>query len=439
MIYLKNIIRYLIFLFQERNTQINMDPQKNDILIGIIGLGAMGKGLVYQTLITDGIRTAAVCDTDTDKACAILEEFDIEYMIAGSAETAEDIARQGSVAVLADGVSLAEMDSLDAVIEATGTIIEGGEYCVAALNTKKHLILMNSEVDLIFGPYLVKLARQNNVICTSCDGDQYGVIKHLADDVTSWGFELVMAGNMKGFLDRDANPTSIIPEADKRNLDYKACASYTDGTKLNIEMAITANALGLETRVPGMYGPVCGDIDDVQKVFDFGVLRENGKPFVDYVLGAAPGGGVFAIGYCENSYQREMLKYYKMGDGPFYTFYRPYHLCHIEAMQTVFDAVRGNKAVLQPDFGFVTNVYAYAKHDLDAGCMLDGIGGYSCYGIIENCADQDGVPGIPICLADRVHMKKSVKKGEKIYLSDVDFDAGRSDFRLYSLSGGTLL
>jgi predicted homoserine dehydrogenase-like protein len=134
-----------------------------------------------------------------------------------------------------------------------------------------------------------------------------------------------------------------------------------------------------------------------------------------------------------------MLKYYKMGEGPYYTFYRPYHLCHIEAMQTIFDAVHGNKAVLTPDYGFVTNVYAYAKKDLAEGDALDGIGGYACYGIIENSADQKDMPGIPICLADRVHMKKSVKKGGKIYLSDVDYDADRLDFRLYSLSGGSLL
>jgi predicted homoserine dehydrogenase-like protein len=416
-----------------------MDPLKNDILIGIIGLGAMGKGLVYQTLITEGIKTAAVCDSDVGKACKILEEFNIEYIVADSGMNAEEIAAQGKTAVIAEGVKLTRMKGLDAVIEATGTIIEGGEYCAAALNAHKHLILMNSEVDLIFGPYFAKLAQQNGVICTSCDGDQYGVLKHLADDVASWGFELVMAGNMKGFLDRNANPTSIIPEADKRNLDYKACASYTDGTKLNIEMAITANALGLKTRVPGMYGPVCDDIDNVQQVFDFASLKQSGAPFVDYVLGAAPGGGIFVIGYCENPYQREMLKYYKMGNGPFYTFYRPYHLCHIEAMQTVFDAVQKNKALLQPDSGFMTNVYAYAKKDLASGDTLDGIGGYSCYGMIENCEDQNDAPGIPICLADRVSIKKSVKKGEKIYLSDVDYDKNRLDFRLFSLSGGLLL
>ena len=229
-----------------------------------------------------------------------------------------------------------------------------------------------------------------------------------------WGFELVMAGNMKGFLDRYANPTSIIFEADKRKLDYKACASYTDGTKMNIEMALISNALGLVTKVPGMLGPACHDIEDVPDVLDLETLWMDQKPFVDYILGAKPGPGVFAIGYCNDPYQRDMLKYYKMGDGPFYTFYRPYHLCHIEAMSAIMDAVLKNKILLRPEYGFVTNVYAYAKKDLKKGDELDGIGGFTCYGLIENCIDQGDSPGIPICLADQVFLKKDIKKDEKI-------------------------
>ena len=114
---------------------------------------------------------------------------------------------------------------------------------------------MNSEIDLIFGPSFSRVAKKNGVIYTSCDGDQYGVLKHVIVEIQSWGFELVMAGNIKGFLDRYANPTTIIPEADKRNLDYKMCTAYTDGTKLNIEMALIANAFNLQTTVPGMHDP----------------------------------------------------------------------------------------------------------------------------------------------------------------------------------------
>lgn len=408
--------------------------QDSAVSVGIIGLGSMGKGVLYQSLITRGIRTAAVCDSDTDKAERILREFGLGYQITNDPEECARLSWNGQVAVYENGEALACASGIDAVVEATGTIIPGGRYSVKTIQSKKHLILMNSEVDLIFGAYLSRLAEENGVVSTSCDGDQYGVLKHLIDDITDWGFELVMAGNIKGFLDRSANPTSIIPEADKRNLDYRACASYTDGTKLNIEMSLIANALGLVTKTPGMHGPRCDHIDHVGKVFDFSSLWSEGKAMVDYVLGADPGGGVYAIGYCEHPYQRDMLRYYKMGDGPFYTFYRPYHLCHIESMRTITDAVLKGKSLLFPKHGFVTNVYAYAKKDLKKGDALDGIGGYQCYGLIENSSEQGISPGLPICLADEVTLNRDVTKGEKILFSDVDCDPSRFDFRLYELS-----
>lgn len=405
-----------------------------EIKIGIIGLGAMGKGLLYQSIITENIRTVAVCDSDLEKACDVLKDFNLEYIIVDDSKNIAQSNTEGKIAVFRDGEMLAAINEIEAVIEATGTIIPAAKYSLKALNAGKHLILMNSEIDLIFGPYLSRLADQHNVVCTSCDGDQYGALKHIIDDLKFWGFELVMAGNIKGFLDRYANPTSIIPEADKRNLDYKACASYTDGTKLNIEMALISNALGLKTKIPGMYGPVCKDISDVSEVFNFKKLWSDRKPFIDYILGANPGGGVFAIGYCNNPYQRDMLKYYKMGNGPFYTFYRPYHLCHIEAMSVIFDAVLKNKNFLQPEFGLVTNVYAYAKKDLKKGDELDGIGGYNCYGLVENCNDQGDLSGIPICLADQVFLKRDIKKDQKIFLNDVLFDFDRLDFKLFALA-----
>ncbi|MHB1314698.1 MAG: homoserine dehydrogenase [Christensenellales bacterium] len=413
---------------------MSLNSGEREIRIGIIGLGVMGKGLLYQSMITDGIKTVAVCDINVEKACKILREFHMDYIIVDDCHSPDQIIAEGKTAVFKDGEMLSAADGMDAVLEATGTIIPGGRHAVKVLTSQKHLILMNSEVDLIFGPYLSRLADQHQVVCTSCDGDQYGVLKHLIDDIEIWGFKLVMAGNMKGFLDRYANPTSIIPEADKRKLDYRACTSYTDGTKLNIEMSLISNALGLVTKVPGMYGPACKDIDDVPDFFDFETLWQERKPFVDYVLGAKPGGGIFAIGYCNDPFQRDMLKYYKMGNGPFYTFYRPYHLCHIEAMSSIMDAVTKEKTLLRPKSGFVTNVYAYAKKDLKKGDELDGIGGYTCYGLIENCSMQGISPGIPICLADQVFLKKDKKKDEKIFLNDVLFDPGRLDFKLFALA-----
>lgn len=406
--------------------------QKPEMKIGIIGIGAMGKGLVYQSRLTPGLDCVAIADIQIDRCIAVLEWLGLDYGIAEDQWQLEQIIGQGKIGVCADGELIARCELINAIIEASSSIIPAAQFCLAAIDSGKDIILMNSEIDLIFGPYLAAQAEEHNLIYTSCDGDQYGVIKHLIDDLRLWGFELVMAGNIKGFLNRYANPTTIIAEAEKRNLDCKMCTSYTDGTKLSIEMAILANAYGLKTLVPGMKGPKATNVQDVFNSLDFAALYQKDQPFVDYILGAEPGGGVFAIGFCEEPYQQEMLAYYKMGPGPYYLFYRPYHLCHIEAMSSVINAVQDRKSLLKPDYGLRTNVFAYAKRDLFKGETLDGIGGYTCYGMIENRNDNIDKPGLPICLADDVKLKRNIPKDGKILMSDIICNQKRIDFNLYN-------
>lgn len=389
------------------------------ITLAIIGMGAMGKGLLYQVGVTPGFRCNAISDIDIDKAIAVAQWLKREYRVVDSVAAAMDAMRSGLLAIAADGHIVADCDEIDVLIESTSTIMEAGKFCAHAIDRGKHVIMMNAEADLAFGPYLMQKAKDNGVVYSSCDGDQPGIIKHLYDKMLLWGFEPVMAGNIKGFLDRYSDPVKIIPEADKRKLDYTMATAYTDGTKLNIEMALVANALNMETKVPGMYGPPAKDVREVFKLFDFAKLWADRVPFVDYLLGAEPGGGVFTVGYCENEYQQFMMNYYKMGDGPFYLFYRPYHLCHVEALEWVAKAYLYKEALLKPDYGFKTNVIAYAKKDLKVGELLDGLGGFTCYGLIENSKDAL-VPGLPVCFADNISLKVSIKKDQRINLSDVD-------------------
>ena len=157
-----------------------------------------------------------------------------------------------------------------------------------------------------------------------------------------------MAGNIQGFLDRYTDPVKIAPEADLRGLDHRMCAAYTDGSKLGIEMALVANACGLRVMTPGTRRKPCVDaVEDVLALFDFDAIAADAPAVVDYVLGARPHGGVFVVGRCDDAYQRSMLKYYKMGSGPFYLFYRPYHLCHIEAIRCIAEAFLDGQDCLQ--------------------------------------------------------------------------------------------
>lgn len=401
------------------------------IRVGIIGVGSMGRGLVRQVSLTPGIECLAVADLNISQAIERLRAIGHPCREASSLVDAGRALQEGELPVFANGLQICEMPEIDVVIEATSAVLDGGRYAIAALEHQKHLVLMNSEVDLIFGPALARVAANRGVICTSCDGDQHGVIKRLLDEITLWGFQPVLAGNIKGFLDRSANPTTIVSEADKRNLDYQMCTSYTDGTKLSIEMALVANAYGLRTAVPGMLGPRARTVTEVLDLFDFASIWTDESALVDYVLGAQPGGGVFVVGASDDPYQRNMLEYYKMGNGPFYLFYRPYHLCHVEAMKSVAEAVLDRTPLLQPTYGFRTNVIAYAKTNLRAGDSCDGIGGYTCYGMIENTGQDGTTDGLPVCLAKDVVLARNVARGARITIADIEMPGDRADFKLY--------
>jgi predicted homoserine dehydrogenase-like protein len=396
-------------------------PQK--IRVGVIGVGSIGKGIAYQASATPGMDCVAIADIRLQRAIAWAARLGREPVVAQSLAALQDAIRSGRLGVCADGNLIAQCDLVDVQVDASSSIAGGLQFAQQAIRHRKHVVMMNSEADLIFGPYLLAQARKSGVVYTSADGDQHTVLKRLMNDTELWGFKTVLAGNMKGFLDRYSNPTTIVPEADKRFMDYKMCTSYTDGTKLSIEMALTANCIGGRTAVPGMLGPRVDDVYAVFRHFDFTALWDGETPLVDYVLGARPPGGVFVVGFNDHPHQIETLGWYpcRLGPGPFYVFHRPFHLGHIEAMVSIAEAFLDRRAALEPTAGFATNVYAYAKKDLRPGDTLDGVGGYAAYGLIENCADNQSHAGLPICLAEDIPVHRAIRKDEKIRLDDVSF------------------
>ena len=399
-------------------------------------MGNIGRGIVYQAGATPGIECVAISDIILERTTSWAARLGREYMIVENLADMNDAIQKGRLAVCFDGNLVAKCELMDVLVESSNSISEGARFALTAISNKKHVVMMNAEADLIFGPYLLAQAKREGVVYTSADGDQHTVLKRLINQIELWGFQTVLAGNMKGFLDRYSNPTTIIPEADKRFMDYKMCTSYTDGTKLNIEMALIANSIGGRTEVPGMLGPQIKDIYDVFQHFNFHTLWDGNTPLVDYVLGAYPPGGVFVVGFNDHPHQMETLSWYpcRIGPGPFYIFHRPYHLGHIEVMACVVEAFLDGWAVLQPTYGFRTNVYAYAKKDLIQGDDLDGIGGAAAYGLIENCADNRFNPGLPICLAEDVKLRRKIPKDEKILLEDVIYDPDDPVFKTYQLA-----
>lgn len=407
--------------------------RESDIRLAVVGIGSIGSVWFHQAHITPGMRPAAIADTSRARAEEMAQRVGLEYEIVDGVAELEDAIGRGVLAVTDDSQLLASTERIDAFLEATNAMVGAARHCETALEHGQHVVMMNFEADLMFGPYLAERARNLDLVYTAADGDQPTAIKRIVDDIRLWGFEVAVAGNVKGFHDLYTNPTIIAPEADKRGLDHKMCSSYADGSKLCVEMAVVANALGMSTAVPGMHGPRLGHVMELFDHLDVETLwRENG-PTVDYVLGAEPKGGVFVVGYTESEIHQHTLAWYPpdMGPGPFYMFYRPYHLGGIEAMNCVAEAVLDGSARLRPDHGMRTNVFAYAKKDLRAGDVVDGIGGYAAYGLIENLADNADRPGLPICLADDLRLRRDIGRDERIRLEDVEYDPESPGFALY--------
>ncbi len=390
--------------------------------VALVGAGAMGIGIAWQVGRTPGMRLVSITDLDLDHARQAADAHGGPSAVVGPGDA---LPPRGTTLLTRSPFFLLDRPELgiDVLVEATNTNGFAGEVCLRAIEHGIDVVLMNAEVDLTLGPLLGHEAAARGVVVTSDAGDQHGVLMRMIDEIEMWAFRVVMAGNIKGFLDRYATAESIAEEARIRNLNPVQCCAYTDGTKLNVEMALVANAAGLVPWVPGMEGPRAARVEDVFQRFDFDKYGTTGV--VDYILGAEPGGGVFVVGHCDDPLQRQYLRYYKLGDGPYYLFYRPYHLCHLETTRAIALAALYRKPVMRPIHGRVADVYAYAKRDVAAGEAVEhAIGGDHAYGLIQRCDVADAAGMLPIALleaeGDRwARFARSVARDAPIRYDDV--------------------
>lgn len=362
--------------------------------IAVVGTGAMGRGIVQVVQRSDDMEIVAVADINPQ-----------------AIENVKRYLPKNTLTTTTPSEVLKKKP--DVLVEASPSITEAAFLIRSAISQGINIVLMNGEVDQVFGRLLAKEADANGVILTSDAGDQHGVLVRKIEEVRSMGLEVVMAGNNKGFLNKYANPAMLIEEAAKRRLSPIQCTAYTDGTKLSIEMAIVANATGFGLLQTGMLGPRTEYVNDALKTFDLDKARKLGG-VVDYVLGAKPGASVFVIGYSDDPEDKFFLDYYKMGEGPYYLFLRPYHLCHFETPYAIQRIVKYKEPVLVQKKRFL-EVGTHAKTNLKKGTVLDGIGGYHLYGILEKPSS------LPIGLSKNTILKREKKQDEPIEWDDVEF------------------
>jgi len=399
--------------------------QGNPIRVAMVGAGYMGRGIALQILTAvTGMRLAAVSNRTLSEAERAYRQAGVESVKAVETvgQLEEAVARE-EYAITDDAMLLCQAGGIDAVIEVTGTIEFGAQVALKAIEYGKHVVLMNAELDATLGPILKVYADRAGVVITNSDGDQPGVIMNLYRFVKAIGCKPVLAGNIKGLHDPYRTPETQKGYAAKYHQKPQMVTSFADGTKISMEMAVVANGTGLRAGQRGMYGPHCEHISDALTLFPMEQLLNSG--LVDYVVGAEPAPGVFILGHNEHPLQQRYMRYYKMGDGPLYVFYTPYHLCHLEAPLTVARAVLFQDAALTPLAGPVCDVIAAAKRDLEAGEELDGIGGFTCYGLLENSDVCQAENLLPMGLAEGCRLRRDIPRDQAITYDDVEVPQGR--------------
>ncbi len=399
----------------------------NPIKVGMVGAGFMGRGIANQIVNSvPGMELVAISNRKIDAAKQAYSEAGIENIqVVATVSELEDAIANGKYAVTEDAKLLCRAEGIDALIEVTGAVEFGAHIVMEAIAHCKHVIMMNAELDGTIGPILKVYADKAGVILSACDGDQPGVQMNLYRFVKSIGLTPLLCGNIKGLQDPYRNPTTQEGFAKRWGQKPHMVASFADGTKISFEQAIVANATGMKVAKRGMLGyDFNGHVDEMTQIYDVEQLKELGG-IVDYVVGAKPGPGVYVFATHDDPKQRHYLNLYKLGEGPLYSFYTPYHLCHFEVPLSVARAVLFGDAVMSPLAGPLVDVITTAKIDLKAGETLDGIGYYMTYGQCENSDIVQQQNLLPIGLAEGCRLKRDISKDQVLTYADVELPEGR--------------
>lgn len=397
------------------------------VQVGMIGAGAMGRGIARQLVnVFPGLRLAVIANRTVANAERAFREAGLQDIAPVTSAAALDEAIGRGVPVVTDDPELlCDADGVDILIEVTGTIEAAARVVSRAIERGKDVVLMNAELDGTVGPILKAKADDAGVLLSACDGDQPGVEMNLFRFVKGIGLRPLVIGNIKGLQDRFRNPTTQAGFAERWGLGVMMVTSFADGTKVSYEQAIVANATGFRAPKRGLFGwDHTGHVDDLTTRYDLSQLEELGG-IVDYVVGAQPAPGIYVIATHDDPVERKMLALYKKGDGPLYSFYTPQHLCHFEVPTSIARVALLRDVVLAPMGAPVVEVVATAKRELAPGETIDGIGGYATYGQCENADVVLEQRLLPMGVAEGCTVRSGVAVDQVLTYDDVDLPPDR--------------
>ncbi|MBM3708175.1 MAG: NAD(P)-dependent oxidoreductase [Actinobacteria bacterium] len=423
------------------------------IKTAVVGLGQMGLSLISHLNSIKGFKVTAAADKNTEKLneiSVVLEldkgenfyffecndiskilKTDIEDVYRGiyldkitDAERLDREIEKGRIVFTNDFRILPFLKNVDIIVDATGYPEVGAAVSLSALCGNKHVVTLNVEADVTVGPMLKEIANDRNLVYTLSAGDEPAALKELYDFADALGFNIICAGKGKNNpLDIYANPTTLAEYSESKGSSPRMMTSFVDGTKSMIEMACLSNATGLIPDCRGMHG-ARANIKDLISVFslvkDGGILEKEGV--IDFVIGdLAP--GVFLVYSTKNTMVRKVLRYLVLGEGPNYLLYRPYHLTSVETPLSIARAYFERQPWMVSRGGLISEIITVAKKDLIAGDVIDGIGGYTVYGLIDLYETAKKQNLLPIGLSKGCILKVDKKRGETISNKDVKFGA----------------
>lgn len=397
--------------------------QGRDTRIALVGAGQMGRGFGNQLGHMAGISLSVVIDVDQARISTVYADLGIKDVVISDDL---EVLTQAILAGKHTGTGNSELTSqlpVDVVVEATGVPDIGARITHSCLLAKKHVAVLNVEMDVTIGPLLHHIAKENGVVYAVCHGDEPVEAKVLVDYARDLNFEIVVAGKGKNNpFEPLSNPDTVKAVAATKKMNPKMLCSFTDGSKTMTEMVALANATGLALSKRGMYGPAAS-IKTLQEVFalqgDGGVIDRPGV--VDFCTGdVAP--GVFVVVRHNDPYIAHEMSYLRMGAGPYFTLYRPFHLASIEAPITVYRAILDNESSLfAPHLN--AEVVCMTKKDLAVGDFIDGIGGYTVRGYADNALDAKSDNLVPIGLVAGAKVVKPIGVGELLTYDHVELKA----------------
>jgi predicted homoserine dehydrogenase-like protein len=414
------------------NALAERERQGRPVRVGMIGAGFMAQGLANQIVNSvPGMRMAGVYGRKLDKAKNVCRYAGLpDPMVATTQGELEDELGAGRAVVTEDPMLLARSEQLDVLIDVTGSVELGARVAMEAFRHDKHVILMNAELDATIGPILQIHAQDHGVKISATDGDEPGLQMNLYRWVRGMGLVPRVMGNVKGLQDRYRNPDTQRAFAEKWGQNPAMVTSFADGSKISFEQTIVANATGAKVLERGMSRGVQfdGSPFELASLYDLDAIREIGS-IVDYTVGPSSV-KIFCLAEHPDPKQQHYLSLYKMGDGPLYPFWIPYHLPHFEAPSAIARVVLLDDHVAPAIDGPSVEVCAVAKRDLKAGEVLDEYGMFMTYGEAVNAEEMSERRYLPEGLVEGCRLRHDIAQDAVLTYDDVDLPAGRLADRL---------